>query len=829
MRNWICHIVFCGLTLVSQGQEAFITAGNVKSLTKTEVGLEARDKQFHYRVWVYSPSIIRVVVQPNELNSEQPFLLAEDVRPSRNEFELKATTHGYRLETSALLVDITTKPHWLIRFSDKEGRVLQEDTPGDGFGTSFQGGRHHLFKSLHPNERFLGLGEALGPIDKRGLGIRMNNTDTYKYGDPRLPMYTNVPFYIGVRDSLLYGFFYHNSTQAYFNLGQSTPDYISITGESGAADYFFIAGNNMSDILERYTYLTGRMPLPPKWALGFHQSRCSYFPQAQVSWIGHTFRQKQIPLDGIVLDADYLHQYQPFRIDSTRFPDMRSLADGLKEQRIELIASVNPGIAVDSTYPAYRDALQADVLLKYPNGKPVRAAIWPNMNHYVDFTSTRGRNWWSKQMKFLADAGIQGYWNDMNEPAVGGSYLPDNIQFDMNGAKQHTLQAKNLYGMLMARGSFEAAKMHVPKRRPFVLTRSGFAGVQRYAAVWTGDNTATSEYLQKGWWLNHQMGLSGIPFVGDDIGGYIGTTSKELYIRWMQSGAFAPFMRSHKEAFAAANEPWAFGEEAEIISRNYIQLRYRLAPYWYSLFREASLTGAPMVRPLAYYHPFHPMSYTAPYSYQSWIGKQLMFVPVTPEQRQVDVWLPEGKWYDVHSDQAYAGGRSHRIETVLHHVPLFAQAGAIVPMQRVNQSMQDNSGDTLFLHVYAGADGQQTWYDDAGDGWGYQQNQFQQRSIRYEESNRRLIWEESAGSYRSSYRYIAVVWHGIGSENRLFQYANQSLPSSNESMKWIDPLHELAQIYFDAGYVGQLRAAEKMATQQRTVIPFTEKKIIITW
>jgi alpha-glucosidase len=712
---------------------------------------------------------------------------------------------------------------------DKQGRVLQEDMPGEGFGTSFHGGRHHLFKSLHPNERFLGLGEALGPIDKRGMGITMNNTDTYKYGDPRLPMYTNVPFYIGVRDSLLYGFFYHNSTQAYFNLGQSTPDYMSITGESGSADYFFIGGKDMASILEGYTYLTGRMPLPPKWALGFHQSRCSYFPQQQVSWVGNTFRTKQIPLDGIVLDADYLHQYQPFRIDSSRFPNMRGLSDELKQQRIELIASVNPGIAVDSSYAAYRNALQADVLLKYPTGKPVRAAIWPNMNHYVDFTSSRGRSWWSKQMKFLADAGIQGYWNDMNEPAVGGSYLPANIQFDMDGTNQYTLSAKNLYGMLMARGSYEAAKLHVPKRRPFVLTRSGFAGVQRYAAVWTGDNTATSEYLLKDWWLNHQMGLSGIPFVGDDIGGYIGPTSKDLYIRWMQSGAFAPFMRSHKEAFAAANEPWAFGEEAEIITRSYIELRYRLAPYWYSLFREASKTGVPMVRPLSYYHPHEANSYAAPFSYQSWIGSQLMLVPVTPEQRQVEVWLPEGNWYDVHTDQRFTGGKAHRFETVLHHIPLLAKSGAIIPMQRLNQSMQDANGDTLYVHVYTGANGEQLFYDDAGDGWNYDQGDFHQRLIRYDESNRRIIFDAATGIYRPSYRYIAIVWHGQAAATRSFRYQQQSLSSLTVEQKWVDPLTGLAQLYFDVAYVNQLRASEQMLPQRMCVIPFTNQSIEITW
>jgi len=404
-------------------------------------------------------------------------------------------------------------------------------------------------------------------------------------------MYVSVPFYIGIHQEEVYGLFSHNTYKSFFNFGLSTPGFTSITLEGGDVDYFFIYDKSMSGILRNYTWLTGRISLPPVWSLGYHQSRCSYFPQSNVEILAETFHKKNLPVDCIVLDADYLYHYQPFRINTNRFPDMKALTGKLSQMGIEVTASVNPGIMIDSSYDAYWDGLKNDIFVKYADGSLYTADIAPNTNHYPDYTNPKAREWWAEKMKFLPENGIHGYWNDMNEPAVGGSYIPDNLLFNFEGRKANGLEAKNLFGMLMARSSYEAAIKNGGNRRPFILTRSGYAGVQRYAAIWTGDNTAKDEYLLGGTLLNTQMGLSGIPFVGDDIGGYIGTTSKELFIRWMQVGMFQPFARNHKKLTPIPMNRGVTAKKLKVYQGHLWNSGTGLLPYTYSYFHEASTDG----------------------------------------------------------------------------------------------------------------------------------------------------------------------------------------------------------------------------------------------
>ena len=326
------------------------------------------------------------------------------------------------------------------------------------------------------------------------------------------------------------------------------------------------------------------MQLPPLWSLGYQQSRCTYYPQDKAMWIAETFRRKNIPLDGIVLDADYQYNYQPFRTNTKRFPDMPALARNLAKMNIELTASVYPGVNIDSSYDSYNDGLKKDVFIKSVDGNVFRTEIAPLQVHLPDYTNPKTRQWWIDKMKWMQENGISGYWNDMNEPAVGGSYLPDNLVFDFDGRKATAAEAKNVYGFQMARSSFEAALKYGNGKRPFILTRSGFAGVQRYSAMWSGDNTASDEGLLTSVLLNNQFGLSGVPLIGYDIGGFIGDGSKGLFTRWIEVGVFSPYCRNHRECWGAANEPWAYGEETEGISKTYIEFRYRLMPYIYSKF-----------------------------------------------------------------------------------------------------------------------------------------------------------------------------------------------------------------------------------------------------
>lgn len=803
--------------------------GPVLDWNKTDIGLEGKTTEAQFRVQVYNENTIRIRVSLKDTMSDFSYSLINQTIDNITAFQVFENNHSIFVQTDIINLEIEKTPAFRALFRNKQGKIINEDVAGRGFGTSFTGQRTTIYKKLHDDERFVGLGEVLGNLDKRGNGFTLNNTDTYKYGDPRLSMYVSIPFYIGIHSQEVYGLFYHNTFKTFFNFGLSTPYFTSITADGGDVDYFFIYDESIEKILFHYTSLTGRMPLPPKWSLGYHQSRCSYFPDYNVKLLADNFRAKKFPLDCIVLDADYLQDYEPFRINKKRFPDLPGLTSYLKNLDIEVTASVNPGIKIDTTYFAHHDGLKEDVFVKYADGSLYEAEIAPSFNHFVDFTSPKARNWWIENMKFLPENGIHGYWNDMNEPAVGGSYLPDNLVFDFDGNKAGALEAKNVYGMQMARSSFESAKKFGGNRRPFILTRSGFAGVQRYAAVWTGDNTAKDEYLLGGALLNTQLGLSGLSFVGDDIGGYIGNTPKPLFIRWMQVGAFSPYARNHKEAFGNANEPWSYGEEAEAISKTFIEFRYRLMPYLYSKFYEASTTGMPIVRSLSINNPFDNKVYDQLFQYQFLFGEAIMVVPVTGSEITKNYYLPEGQWFDLYSDESFDGNQEFSQTVPLHKIPLFVKASSILPMQRSVQSTKEFPGDTLFIHLYNGTElNAFVYYEDDGSTMDYQNGNYYKRTILFNPSQNKLIFDSISGSYVSRFTSVKCIFHGFDEPLTQLLFNAKTISIDSKSELLLDGLKYLEDIY-DPSYFRSLREDEIKPKCYILTFKNISDVITITW
>lgn len=804
-------------------------AGRLLAWEKVENGIKGTTENASIRILVYKPGMVRVTITRLDKFEEFSYMLDSKAIPEKTDYTIEDLSGQVVIRTQTLDVFIEKSPLFRVIFKNKEGKVINEDFPGKGFSTGFTGSRSTIYKVIQPGERFIGLGEVLGNLDKRGSGFTLNNTDTYKYGDPRLSMYVSVPFYIGIHQGEVYGLFSHNTYKSFFNFGLSTPGFSSITLEGGDVDYFFIYDKAIAGILKNYTWLTGRINLPPLWSIGYHQSRCSYFPQSNVELLAETFRKKNLPVDCIVLDADYLYHYQPFRINTNRFPDMKALTGKLSGMGIEVTASVNPGIMIDSSYDAYWDGLKQDIYVKYADGSLYTADIAPNTNHYPDFTNPKAREWWAEKMKFLPDNGIHGYWNDMNEPAVGGSYIPDNLLFNFEGRKANGLEAKNLFGMLMARSSYEAAVKNGGNRRPFILTRSGYAGVQRYAAVWTGDNTAKDEYLLGGTLLNTQMGLSGIPFVGDDIGGYIGTTSKDLFIRWMQVGMFQPFARNHKEAYSNSNEPWSYGEEAESISRAFLEFRYRLLPYLYSYFYQASTEGIPIVRSLAIDYPFNDKIYETPYQYQFLCGKDILVVPVTSQEKVKPVYLPDGEWYDLYTDRLISGNVEFKEEVPLHKIPLYVRGSAIIPLQTPVLNTKQEPSDTLFLHLYNGKTANSfIWYEDDGQTMDYRKEIFYRRNILFNPEKRIIEISAPEGKFISHFRYIKFIMHGFPDLHDTLRISNRPLEYSKESLALLDGLRYLYDLYIPE-YFNSLRKSETKALQSTFVLSNINHEIVVNW
>jgi len=795
------------------------SVGKIVSYTKIPGGITGRLAGAIFEVRAWSPNIIRVRVSRRKSFDDFSYALIQPDPSTQVKVGIVEKDDRILLSTTSLHAEIEKTPDFRVTFRNNAGAVINEDMMGDAFGTSFIGDKVTIYKKLQDGERFTGLGESLGPLDRRGMGITLSNTDNYKYGDPRLPMYSSIPFYIGIHHDQVYGLFFHNTYKSFFNFGLSTPDFSSISAEGGDADYFLLYDSTIGGILKAYTSLTGRMPLPPLWSLGYHQSRCTYYPQDKALWIAQTFRRKQIPIDCIVLDADYLHEYEPFRIDKRRFPDMRGLAGQLQKMGIELTASVNPGIKLDTTYPANADGLKQDVFIKYTDGRPFVSEIAPSLNHFVDFTDPKARAWWIDNMKFLPQNGIYGYWNDMNEPAVGGSYLPDNLVFDFDGRKASAAEAKNVYGMEMARSSYESGLKYNDGRRPFVLTRSAFAGIQRYSAVWSGDNQAKDEYLLGGVLLNCQLGLSGVPFVGPDLGGYIGDGNKQLYKRWIEVGIFSPFVRNHREFFGAANEPWAYGEEGEAISKTYIGFRYRLMPYIYSLFYETAQTGMPVARSLCIDDPFDPKVYDPAYQYEFLFGDALLVTPMTSTETYKRIWLPRGDWYDLWSDSLLTGNKEVGGEYPIYRLPLFVKASSILPMQSLIQSTKQRPGDTLQVHIFYGKEkGRFVYYEDDGATFAYRQGHYCQRTIGFDPVEQRIVFGTQEGDYSSCFGHIEVILHG-------FPPVTGSRP---DTCRILDELGEMEDLY-DPATFRQLRAGLPVIRTQTITLANSKEQLIIKW
>jgi len=433
------------------------------------------------------------------------------------------------------------------------------------------------------------------------------------------------------------------------------------------------------------------------------------------------------------------------------------------------------------------------------------------------------------KMKWLPANGIHGYWNDMNEPALGGSYLPDNLLFDFDGRKANALEAKNIYGFQMARSSYEAALQNAKDRRPFILTRSGFAGVQRYAAVWSGDNTTSDDGLLSSVLLNNQMGLSGISFCGYDIGGFIGSGSKELYTRWIEAGVFSPFCRNHKGCGEAAGEPWAYGDEAEAISKNYIELRYRLLPYLYAAFYEASQTGMPVARSLCINYPYDDKVYDNTYQHQFLFGDNILVAPVTSKETVKQLYLPKGKWYNLFSDVVTEGNSELTQQVPVYEIPLYAKASAIIPMQTTVQSTKEPAADTLFIHVFNGTETNRfVLYEDAGDGMQYSNGSYCRKEIVFNPAQQQIQIQSQQGSYVSHYKKLQLVLHGFESSMKKVTLNGSELQLTDANIKIIDGLRYLDAVY-EKNYLSSLKANEKVQQQKTVTISNTTGAITVQW
>jgi alpha-glucosidase len=713
------------------------------------------------QVIVYSPSVIRIRIDKQNIAPDFSYAVVSNPLPcSAN---VTNSAGAYTISTDSLILRVTKKP---LRFSflTKAGEVINADDPA--FGTSWLGDEVTTYKSLQKGERFIGLGEQSGSLDRAGSAYVHYNADNPKYDNTSDRLYSTIPFYIGLHDKLSYGIFMDNPAKSLFNFGAGNNRFSSFTANNGEMNYYFIYHSSVKQIISSYTWLTGHTPIPPMWSLGYQQCRWSYFPEANLLSTAAKFRERRIPIDMIYLDIHYMDQYKVFTWDKQMFPDPKGMAQKLKDMNMHLAVIIDPGVKVSDHYPMYKEGLDSALYIKYPDGTNYAAQVWPGWCNFPDFTKPATRAWWGKWMKTYTDVGVTGFWNDMNEISVWGKEVPSLLNLNWDGHHTTYRQGKNVYGFQMARSTYEGARKHMNGDRPFVLTRSGYSGLQRYTSIWTGDNQATEDHMLLGVRLINSLGLSGVSFAGVDIGGFSGNPTQTLYTRWMQIGAFTPLYRGHTSFTMMRGEPWDFGEVFEDVARRYIGFRYQLLPYIYSSFYESSQNGLPVARSLAIEYPHDSVIYESDYQQQYLFGPSVLVAPCKSTETLTKVYLPHGEWYDLFSDNLYEGNQKIAAEAGLYKLPLYIKAGSIIPMQKLVESTTEKSGDTLFVHVYAGKEeNHYLYYEDDGKSYRYEQGNFCKRLIQYDPQNSNIVFHKPEGSYKTKFSIIKLVLHGFRTED----------------------------------------------------------------
>jgi len=676
------------------------------------------------------------------------------------------------LGTAGLFLKVQRQP-LRFAFHNPQGELLCREDPERGMG--FEGEAGLVSMSSQPDERYFGFGEKTRGLNKRGIRMTNWNTDM-PYTATMDPLYSTIPWVIGFRSGRAFGLFFDNPAKNHFDMCHSRPSVWTYRVEGGGIVYYFLQGPDLPTLLERFTALTGRMPMPPRWSLGHHQSRWGYRSESRIKEIAQTFRDKDIPTDAIHLDIHWMRGYRVFEFDPVRFPQPKALSDEVGRQGFRLVTIIDPGVKVDPDFRVYREGREKGYFCPSESGGEFHAKVWPGQSAFPDFIRPEVRDWWSEQQRALIEAGISGVWNDMNDPSCWTHDLhtrdyvlvlrplrhPRMLHRENGRAVPHLLR-RNVYGHLMCQATREGLLRHRPGARPFVLTRSAYAGTQRFSALWTGDNSSTFAHLGLTVPMILNLGLSGMAFVGADIGGFMWNCTPELYARWIQLGAFYPFCRTHCSIAMRSQEPWSFGPEVEAIARDFLKLRYRLMPFLYSLFRQCHETGWPIWRPLCFEFPRD--SRAAEIEDQVMVGPDLMLAPVTKKgQRSRSLHLPAGAWTDYWTGERILGPATVERQTPLALMPIYLREGAVLFLQPPCPSLDQRPADRITFDIYPPAgEKRAVLYEDDGLSLDYEQGVWSKTELRVdrEGSNLHLELMTRLGNYQPPPRRLDFRVHHL--------------------------------------------------------------------
>lgn len=615
------------------------------------------------------------------------------------------------------------------------------------------------------NPVIYGLGEKAGYLDKNGEKFEMYNTDVYRpHNQDTNALYQSHPFYISKSGAKVYGLFMDNPSRTYLDF--THPEKIKLRSTDGPMDLYLYIYDTIKEVVKCHTNMTGKTYLPPKWALGHHQSRWGYTSEGDMIYIASEYRKRDIPLDVLHFDIPYMDGYRVFTFDEDKFESPKEVVSQLKDLNVHTVPIVDPGVKQDGQYDVFIEGVCKNYFCQYESGEMYIGNVWPGNSVFPDFAQTAVRDWWGEKHKFYTDLGIEGIWNDMNEPAIIGkehTTMDDDVLFNFDGKKIKHKAVHNLYGLMMGESTKEAMD-RLTGKRTFLLTRAGYPGIQKYAAVWTGDNRSFWEHLQMFIPMCMNLGLSGVSFCGPDIGGFSNSCNGELLTRWYQAAIFAPFYRNHNSD-KVDQEPWVFGDKYEHIIRDTIIKRYVYMPYLYQQFVTSHKTGMPIMRPLVLENELDENTYNLYDAYL--VGSQMMVAPILqPSKNHRVVYFPEGLWWTIEGDKTYKGKSHELIQAPLNHVPIFIKDGSIIPKSEPKMSTKEVD-DVLILDVYASSavSGIVYYhYEDDGATYDYQSGDYLELKITYirTEDAHKIVINNDKGNYKPSWDQVIV--HVISNE-----------------------------------------------------------------
>lgn len=708
------------------------TTGNCESYT-----LDGRTVTFHLtdssaiQLYLCSQSMVKIWFSPDGTfqRTNPSFAVINENIEDVGTVSVDEQASAYEIFTPKLRIRVNKYPFNLQIF-DKYQKLLFSDYKDRGH--IGEGSKTAAYKTLRRDEHIFGLGEKTGKLDRRGESYKMWNSDKPCYSVVEDPLYKSIPFFMS---NYRYGIFLDNTYKTEFKFGTESREYYSFEAPDGAFIYYFIFGKDYKEIISQYVELTGKPIMPPKWALGFSQCRGMLTNEKLTREIAEGFRSRRIPCDIIYQDIGWTEYLQDFEWRKRNYGNPVKMLSDLAAQGFKVIVSQDPVIS-QANKAQWEEADRLGYFVKDSTTGKSYDMPWPWGGNcgVVDFTIPEVADWWGAYQHKPIDDGIKGFWTDMGEPAWSNEEQTERLVMKHHIGMHDEIH--NVYGLTWDKVVKEQFEKRNPDKRVFQMTRSAYAGLQRYTFGWTGDSGNSDDVLQ-GWaQMANQIpvvlsaGLGIIPFVTCDITGYCGDITDypamaELFTRWMQFGIFTPLSRSHHEGNVAV-EPWLFGEEAERNAKAAIELKYKLMPYIYTYAREAHDTGLPIMRPMFMEYPSDPETFAT--DHQFMYGKELLIAPVFKKGAVTkNLYLPEGNWIDYNDKRTvYTGEQWITVDAPLHKIPMFVKVGSIIPTMPVMQYIGEKEVFPITFEIFPAQTGEITFsmYEDEGENLGYLRNEY---------------------------------------------------------------------------------------------------------